>query len=554
MKLLISEVMFFLKNKVYIAIIGLTAVCSYGFMISHQTIGVDDTATLLYFKEGLAPAIGRWSLYLLNKVFYLSDFSPWMVELVSILIFILSVTLWCVLFRRILGDKISIWGYAIFAGIFLSCPIHSEVFVYYLHNGICLGYGVIALSLITVLSCMRRGTSSRAVVNRFFLAVLGIVVSIGFYESFLIVYAVGTVMLFYLIHLVHDGAEEDLRYQDKVLPWIGILGLTGVLAVILRSICLMILKWLFGFEIPENFIVTYRSIFQVSYANFSDLFMLLKKFWVLYYVNAFVYLPIAILVTAMTVITFYAVKHALCWKNGMPLLGAVAIAVIPVSMAVVEGYPTRYRTGQYVPLVCAFAVLLLFWEWNKHIYPRWMSYAAIMSLIVLLYNQCADMNKWFYIDYLKYEDAMNTMNQVAYELEKNYNTSKPIIFRGVYRVPYEIVRPAYCSFSSDEYKWICRVTDIVDVHLKEKFFAEDGRGYVFVETPVYSTLQWGITAFDNTSWQLIEFWKMHGYEFRAETDLNKIKDADKLREGMPGFPRQGSIVECDEYIIVNFGW
>jgi len=29
---------------------------------------VDDTATLLYFEEGLAPAIGRWSLYLLNKV------------------------------------------------------------------------------------------------------------------------------------------------------------------------------------------------------------------------------------------------------------------------------------------------------------------------------------------------------------------------------------------------------------------------------------------------------------------------------------------------------
>ena len=40
---------FFLRNKIYMAFLSLTAVCSYGFLVTHQTVGIDDTPYAYYF-------------------------------------------------------------------------------------------------------------------------------------------------------------------------------------------------------------------------------------------------------------------------------------------------------------------------------------------------------------------------------------------------------------------------------------------------------------------------------------------------------------------------
>ena len=145
------------------------------------------------------------------------------------------------------------------------------------------------------------------------------------------------------------------------------------------------------------------------------------------------------------------------------------------------------------------------------------------------------------------------MDQIAYDLEKDYDTSKPIVFRGGYTVPFAICGDAYVSFSSPEYQWICRLTDPIDTHLKEKYFAPIG--YQFAESPAISVLQWGVTAFDGTSTQLIEFWKMHGHDsFHCVTDLARMEEAEQIRKdtNMPGYPKDGYIMECEDYIIVNF--
>ena len=55
------------KNKWYKAVLIAAAVCSYGFLITHQTIGIDDTPYDYYFEEGLIAIVGRWVLFLLNK-------------------------------------------------------------------------------------------------------------------------------------------------------------------------------------------------------------------------------------------------------------------------------------------------------------------------------------------------------------------------------------------------------------------------------------------------------------------------------------------------------
>ena len=58
----------FLKDKVYSVVLFLIGVGAYGFIITHYSIGVDDTAISMYFDDGLAPYVGRTTLFLLNKI------------------------------------------------------------------------------------------------------------------------------------------------------------------------------------------------------------------------------------------------------------------------------------------------------------------------------------------------------------------------------------------------------------------------------------------------------------------------------------------------------
>ncbi len=121
-----KDIHFFWTNKFYAAVVSLAAVCSYGFKVSHEAIGIDDTCIPLYFEQGLAPAVGRWTLYVINKFFHISDFAPWVTEAAGVLLMLFAATVWCVVFSRILGRERTMAGYTLFAAIFISCPLISE--------------------------------------------------------------------------------------------------------------------------------------------------------------------------------------------------------------------------------------------------------------------------------------------------------------------------------------------------------------------------------------------------------------------------------------------
>jgi hypothetical protein len=97
------------NQKGYAASVVLVTALSYGILWIRPAIGIDDTSFSLYFEEGVAPAVGRWCLYLLHKIFPLA-YNPYVVEGVGLLLFCLSATLWCVLFRRLMGSAVSARG------------------------------------------------------------------------------------------------------------------------------------------------------------------------------------------------------------------------------------------------------------------------------------------------------------------------------------------------------------------------------------------------------------------------------------------------------------
>lgn len=72
MKKLAEDIKIFFQYKYYLAGLALIAAGAYGFAVTHYAVGMDDTAVALYYEDGLAPYVGRFSLFLLNRVFCLS--------------------------------------------------------------------------------------------------------------------------------------------------------------------------------------------------------------------------------------------------------------------------------------------------------------------------------------------------------------------------------------------------------------------------------------------------------------------------------------------------
>lgn len=548
MKRLAQEINWFWHQKIYVVMLCLTAVCSYGFAITHYSIGIDDTAVGLYLEEGLEVVMGRWTVFLVNKLFHLSEFAPFMLEFVGVLFLMLGVTLFAVLLRRILGQRVGIWGYTLFACAFLSNPILSEVYIYYYHDGVDLGYILTALALLSFMDGMEQKG------RRKLLSCLGSMVFIwmaaGCYESLIILYILGILVILFLRGM--EGKEKlTFPYLAKNL---GIGAILCVGCVILRSITIPLMTILFGLQgalgIKDQRGLAEMFVLFQGQEGLLDFFMLVKRFWVVYHLNALVYLPVAAYESACICMGVYAIVEAVRKKNLWYPVLFVGMLVTPFLLAIAEAKVTLYRACQYLPFFAAVGVFMLYQAFGQQKQRRYLKYAISFLGLVLIYNQAAMMNRNFYKDYQKYEYTREVLNQVAFDVEKAYGTELPVVFTGHYSVPYEFMSDYYVGYGSWQYRAIAGITDLVDVHLKEKYFQP--QGYCFIGEAQNPFIQWAFDAFDGTNREMITFLRMHGHELATVSDKEVLEEARRIGDLLPGWPEEGSISLQDGYVLVHF--
>ena len=264
-------------NRLYMGILLLTAVCAYGYKVTNVTIGIDDTPSLYYFEEGLIAIVGRWVLFLLNKVISLAEFAPFVTDFAAVLLLIAAAIVWSALFYSVFGEKIPMTGYAYFAAVFVSCPLISEVFTYFLHNGIAIGY----LSCAVSLCCMRewqlsirkqrKGSGLREkpdcpAVTKLAAAAVFLWIAMGCYESFMILWLAGLVLLLLAerigMETVHCSGRtkksEKSRPENSTVKHCGMeAGIFAVLAagaaaallaILLRSLMIVVVTKVFHLE------------------------------------------------------------------------------------------------------------------------------------------------------------------------------------------------------------------------------------------------------------------------------------------------------------------
>ncbi len=555
MRLWIERGRKFWQNKKYMGMLSLTAVLSYGFFVTHQTVGIDDTPYAKYFEEGLAAVVGRWVIFLLNKFFRVSDFSPFITDLAGVLLLMAAVTVWCVLFYSVFEEKIPLWGYVFFACIFLSCPLLGEVYPYYLHNGVSLGYLCTGVSLCFYKEMRERLHQRKQALLLGLGSAALLCAALGCYESFMVVWLSGLCLV--LLSERYCGDER------KVLPALFCGAGVAVASMVLRSLVLVAITGLFGLDSMQGEAVhrsvTEMAAWMVAPGASAEFAMVLKRIFVMYGVFAYAYYPIRIFVFASVVIWLVGLYQAFRRRDIWCLLLTLGSYVAAFLLVCVEGSATLYRSAQFLPVLCGFGVFPIAYllrelkgAGEKKGLQKFRKAAGALTIFVLcviLWNQCFDLNKWFYIDWMKYESAKSLAGEIAGRLEKEFDTTKPVVFTGTYQVPRSIIGDAYVPYGSKTFYRMNRITRVVDEHLLEKFYREYG---VWVaQTPELSVIDWGRYAFGDDS-ELIRFFAMHGYELQALTDASLYQTAEEYSVELPHFPADGSIVDRGEYLIVHF--
>lgn len=563
------------ENRLYMGILLLTAVCAYGYKVTNVTIGIDDTPSLYYFEEGLIAIVGRWVLFLLNKVITLAEFVPFVTDFAAVILLIAAAIVWSALFYSVFGEKIPVTGYAFFAAVFVSCPLISEVFTYFLHNGIAIGYLSCAVSLCFMrewqlsIRKQRKGSGlgekpDCPAVTKLAAAAVFLWIAMGCYESFMILWLAGLLLLL-LSERICLGTERTARTGER-----GVFGtlaggaLAALAAVLLRSLMIVVLTKAFHLEYLQGEAVQ-RSVtemlgWMVQPGAFGELIMILKRTFVLYGVFAYAYLPIRIFVLSAVVITVVTLVRVIRGRDLWALILLPAAYLAAFSLLFIEGKATLYRSAQFLPIFCGYGALLfayIIYELTgspgRGVHRKLCLGTrgiAVAVLVVITWNQCMDMTKWFYIDKQKYDAAVKTVDQIVLDLERDFDTSKPVIFTGNYEIPYSIVKDAYVSYGDSRYYKMKRLTDLIDPDLLDKY-NRGSKGVWVAQTPALSVIDWGRYAFDSDA-ELVRFFEMHGHRLVACGDVDRYAEAEEESLNLPEYPQDGYIVDKGDYIIVHF--
>lgn len=542
-----EDISFFLHQKMFVIVLTLTALGSYGFAVTHESIGIDDTMVGVYLNEGIEVLMGRWTIYLINKLFYLGEFMPYITEAGGVVILLLSVTLYCVLLRRIFGDKIGITGYTAFACVFISQPFLGGLYLYYYHSGIDVGYLALAVSLLFLLESF--GKKGKRCIAYLAGSMLWLWVAVGCYESFIILYIVGLIMILFFRGMADQNKLTFRLIFQKLALCAGLIIGCLILRALIQKVLIAV------FFIQSEYSVDSREL-TASLAYFAggnglqNAFMLLKKYWLQYFVNAVVYFPVLVYVLSLVVFTVTAVILTAKKKTGCYLLLLLGMVAAPFLLALVEMMSPLYRTCQFMPFFIGCAVLVLYLFCHQ---LRWKKYGCIVFgfvTAILVWNQAYEMNRIFYMDYKRYQYEKDLLIDIAKEVTGKYGRGATVIFTGSYCSPYELADYYYIPYSSEKFGQICRLTDWLDPHLKEKYYSP--YGYTFAFDMYHSMIEWGMYAFDCPGREFVNFLHMHGYSLQTVYDEALIQKANAYSEELPNWPEEGSVTEMDGYVIIHF--
>lgn len=536
LKELTENIKYFLNNRWFMITLVLVAVMSFGFTLTHPTISVDDTAMDYYYRQYELLTQGRFFQVLIDKILGIYNFRPFVLDFFAVLCLITAAILWSSLFKKLSNNQLKSIVYVFFACFFVSYPLITEIFIYMgsdFETG--LGHAMIPF----ILYIMFMITSEHQNLNKlstYMVPSFLIALTLSLYEAFAVVYLFGIFAVLIVRFLYSDDSRngKDVVKQGfyYVIPLIG--------GIAMRLVIDMILKLMFHLGSSTN---ASKEI-HWDKGFIENLPKLIDGSILSFFYNGLVYLPITILLIAIGATFLLMIRQGIKHRSLVIVALYLGSILSIFSLTILQGIETPYRACTVFSVYVAFVFMLVLQFVEEDRFWRRIKKAIVVVFCIMLIWQVNDINKWFYVDYMRYEEEVNVVNQVAAEIRANYDVNKPVVFLGDYKLSDNINQYTSAEKNSLAGTLYMNLTGIVP---------EGKYAYKYVQSNGDSFLDWAVGwNFENNVSEAHKFFKALGYDFKAD-NYEMREEAYSLAQDKPKWPKKGSIFETDKFIVVNFG-
>ena len=497
-----------LQNKILLFCTVLTAVLSFGFAVTHFSIGIDDMASSYYLSaDSLGNMVqqGRLLHMDLNTLTRTLEYLPFFMDFVGAFLFTVSALLYCALLQYVTEGKLTTAALTVFTCVYLSSSITVEKFIYQLDVMVTmLSYCCGAIALMYAREYVKEKDFS-AFLKAFALLVL----SIASYESFIFLYVCGVFAVMILEALYCDGYRSFRSILRDGLKYALVLLLTVFLYYALVAV-VQLTTGQYGIFVRD-------SIWNTSTVGFFLTFAAITGNIIQYFAQSLSvrYIPILSFclfsLAGMAVTLLLSIRK----KNGWLSLCFLALFFSNFFIHYAVGAFTA-RAAQTFCFFAGFCGLLLVETFRGQ--PL-LKNTVCAAMVLLVFMQSADMTRWFYNDYARYQKEKFVIDTIANKLVSEHDPSKPLIFTNA---------PLFGHLNTDVYP---------------------GR-----QQNGNSLIYWMGYAFeDKTQPFITEVFRFHGYDFVQSPTPEQYDAACEKAEAMAAWPQRGSIQEFQDFIVVNFG-
>lgn len=550
MKRYARELRWFAVQKFYLLSLVVTAAISFGHAALNPSVSIDDLESIRYVGSGNEMlAAGRFGIVLWARLFGYTGAlveKSLTIDLLAMVMLIATAINFCILIRRIAGERISASAYLVFSCLFLSYPLMNEIWEYTGAN-LCVCAGYLCVSWAVLLMWNQLHGKLRLVPTA--AAALLVMLACASYESLAAVYifAVFAVLGLQVIF----GPEEE-----KALAAMFRQGLhyAAVLAagVALRFVVAAGIRMAMGLAAQSN------GATEIAWGQESAghvLASVLFKLFLEYVWRGIVYLPITELVIAGIVFLVLGVHFSRKTSRTLwlPWLGMLLSMVV---LSFLQGTVTPYRACQVFALFISLTALLTMAALAGSCRRAARPLACILTALglVLSLSQSLYLRHFLVWNHQRSEEEAVVVREIGAALESVEDSEKPVIFTGSYTLS-NSVRDAV-SIPETSLRW--RIYWPVQHALTERFSRPWYAWYSFDDarklpsTNVNSVLDWALHAFGSQE-SMARLFAYYGYDY-SPADYDAVLPLAReyvVAHGVARYPDPGYLVDAGDYIIVN---
>ena len=535
----------YLHDPVYMILLALTAIGSYGFWISHFSVSNDDLLYNFYNYGGLF-AQGRFTGSLVTRFFRLTDNIIWIQDFLGIAFLCFAVILLSAFFDSFYKTKNHI-PQILFSCLFVSYPLHATFFRYVTCS---LAFSAGLTMAVSALFLVKRYIETRKI--KFLISsVIPLIFVMSWYESVLVLYVQAVLAALLLFQLGTKRLKLSELFANGfvyALPMI----IAIVLEFVLSKALIAVLK-ISASVYQGNKPALMRLDFSDKKTLLDQLNYIVMGNYLRSAIQALFSVPMIVFMVAFLLLFVIGLVHGVRQKNAALFWSFFGLAasncVLPLLMGNVV-----LRTSQPFAFTIAFAAFLVydFTSARTKEPRRVLSKLVLIALSCLIIAQAIETNELFTTDDMRYQQEAAIITGVGNYLEEHDLDGKPIVFAG--KIDFnENIKSRLCVRKDNKlFQALLKVPHLGEYCKGLADKRNDAYAFPRLENFCVSYINHAI-IYDNYFLEITEFFHFCGFDTIQYGTKEQQEEAQQYMTELPAWPRQGAVKDMGDYVIVNFG-